>query len=1388
MTISPGEHPIQALRSRATDEIINVPARMDSKAGHYIVLWRDIQRVFENAKFVRNGTTLVSFMVDENFEELIPQRIAYYLGVELEVVVGKANATDSSEVPSLSDQDSTSSTTDMNQGDISDDSHMIISTDSSGQHLVKYGNTTDETQSSLRAYSRLYDSYFQVIVSGQESQATYIKESINQHFDRLQVDMVKNKVLQDQLVHVQRELLQLQQQTHGELLIKLLQMEQLQDQTRKELIEKQQETVDLQRELNNKQKTYLQLQQDAKDLHLKKQEEMLELQRRTLNRLIVILNRVQTLLTQTYELHEYPVPRLFIVLPKATGFRDKFTGLLSEQFRLYFLCECGTHTMPEGSKVPHEIHLAKHDGYDLERPKEFFAKYGSYLMAMMCMIKYGVIAGGLVVPPLSNLKIVEGLDTTVKFLRDLKKDIVPLVDDTISFLQNTKGKSDMSTHLRSGSGDPSVDNPEALEGADLRQLESYLQVKDKGRVLGNLYRIVTPEGHVKWVCFDHYRANSREGAIKHLRDVVSNNRGRYIEETGKIVIRPKTSMEAKELYDAMIKAHGIQELDIQLQWDASMDELRELRDAITKSNVIRLTMGGSNLRMPAVDVVYRGKRFDPILQLLYNGRLQYLWLDDFEDFFGRVSKMSLVAPRFRVFSVSVDAPWDDNAARSFTEFLEHCTGLRRLVLRIPENGRNFNTFGYYGADVFFPITNVMWSTLTNNRQFETLELRYWGFNMKYVFRDGKVHDGTLTIPSILSITRAHVVVIVRQQITRLVIGTVPGVSRAWDSGDYLSDILFQCSGLKHIQISFNEEMGFDTEREDEMRLRSLMEKISRAKLSKLESLSVDYGRFVLSGGASKSGEMALTLRFMKFEDLTYNDLEFIQRGPYTQLAIVYHHEDARKQLVELLCYRSELTHVHVRYPGTRRLVFVMTASMNFGDLMKMATSRSHGNTPDKFSIYRGKTSLTGSFSKGKMQDLTMTIENLGGLGSKELEFIQDHPTRLAIRRTPVEAEERQLVNILRDCQKLNHLQIGCQPERALAMIDLVLSTRRKILQEGGSSGLDTFGLMKEGLCPFDALAWHDKRGLQIQSFLSFHGDSESFDMRSWIRLQDKMNIFNEHAVYDFIRRFGWSIVVFDEGFTANNTFAAILDEIPNTKSLQLESLWIDPKDSSIHQVRRMDRIMRRSGNVRDLGVYMDFQKLPHIDDFKSLHTFLIQFGAILSKLQLNVNNLEQLSWIAALPPRSTFPKLESLELYAKHDMAITSNCLDWIVSMISAPPPRHDDDDDDGQQGNDDVDSESSSSSLSWRPLKMIGFCHIQFSLDGLKSLLDAMDLTRLEKLDLRGSPFSSDQFDLVAEHISNGCRVGSSLLPLLSLRLTKTKLTESAKSKRDGLVNIVRD
>ncbi|KAG0002891.1 hypothetical protein BGZ65_002230 [Modicella reniformis] len=533
-------------------------------------------------------------------------------------------------------------------------------------------------------------------------------------------------------------------------------------------------------------------------------------------------NRVEAVITQTYELLEYPIPRLFIVLPKAMGLRDKFKNLLSDQFRLYFLCECGTHTMSEESKTPHQIHMAKHEGYDLEQPNEFFERYGPYILTLMQMIKYGISVAGVIVPSLANFKIVDGLDTAQKHLEYLKKNIAPLVDDTIGFLQTIKSNNETESELATDHSE--FDQLEALEGADLRQLESYLKIKDEGRVLGNLYRIVTLEGHVKWVCFDHYKASYGESAIRKLRDIVEVNGGRFIEEEGRINIRITSNVLARQFYDAMVKARGIRELDIILGWDAAMDDLRGLSNAVSKANVIHLTIDGSHFKSPALDVVNRSRRYDPILQLASNSRVQSLHIKGFDDFFSRISKSSLAsAPKFRVFKMDSGIPLKEKAAKSFNGFLEYCPSLTTLKLNFDDQ---------------YSITKATSDILSKHYQLKLLKFNCGVFSVSTSVSNGKIQGMDMTMER-LGDPNSDVFKLIQQgYITRLKIANIPQKTYR----DRLTDILSCNSRLVWLEIGYMEEWYLACRDPLEMKFQDLVMVATSGTLREIESIKINCGR------------------------------------------------------------------------------------------------------------------------------------------------------------------------------------------------------------------------------------------------------------------------------------------------------------------------------------------------------------------------------------------------------------------------------------------------------------------------------------------------------------------------------------------------------------------
>ncbi|KAG0198168.1 hypothetical protein BGX31_004644, partial [Mortierella sp. GBA43] len=316
--------PKQKFRCRATGDILAIVTHLDPNTGERVVLWEDIQAGFKNADSIRDEDSLVSFLRDASLKEIIPRRIAYYPGTVLDVIVDDHNR----------DYGHNQLNPEVTLLDVT----VTVDSNTDDKPLVLYSSSVDGSHPSS------------VVVSNTPSLLQDVVSNFSRQIEGLQMQLAQSQLLQEDAN-------------------KML------DKAAEERARNQEEVKEMQRR-----------QQETSDQLVKKQEEMNKMQKMALDRLAIIHSRVQAVVTQTYELHEYPIPRLFIILPKATGVFDKIKNPFANQFRLYFLCECGTHTMDENSKTQHEIHFAKHDGYDLEKPNEFFQRYGSYVLALMNMI------------------------------------------------------------------------------------------------------------------------------------------------------------------------------------------------------------------------------------------------------------------------------------------------------------------------------------------------------------------------------------------------------------------------------------------------------------------------------------------------------------------------------------------------------------------------------------------------------------------------------------------------------------------------------------------------------------------------------------------------------------------------------------------------------------------------------------------------------------------------------------------------------------------------------------------------------------------------------------------------------------------------------------------
>ncbi|KAK3821131.1 MAG: hypothetical protein J3Q66DRAFT_332684 [Benniella sp.] len=1069
--------------------------------------------------------------------------------------------------------------------------------------------------------------------------------------------------------------------------------------------------------------------------------------------------------------------------------------------------------------------------------------------------------------------------------------------------------------------------------------------------------------------------------MNQLREAAQTHRGAFSEETGSVDIEIRTSVLARTFYEALVKARGVQELKIKLGWDASMDDLRMLSETVTKANVVHLTVDGSNFKGSAINIVNRGRRYDPILKVASNTRLQSLQLVGFDDFFSRVSKYKSPTPKLRIFSMECKAPLDEKSTKGLNGFLQHCSGLTTLKMKFNQQ---------------YPTTETLMTTIPKIHQLETFRVDYGRFSLTTSLQQDKVQDTTITIPDVGSINPEDLNFIHQAQFSWLVIETVPPSN----AEATLADILRHCQRPTRLRIEG--KVSLDANAQD-MKLLDLMKLFEPNTSSNMESLSIDYGRFALTANISKGRVGETTMRFDQLDDLTPDDLQFIQQGPYGQLTIKHAMEN-EERLVDILHQSPVSSYRLFRYHTVHCLIATTIADMGLQDLMNLTTSEA-SNGLESFSVGCRGVALTGGFSEGKIQDVSakierlcdmnyddlkalhhghlvqlvinsiplsededcladilrqnpmltrlqiqhqspsatdttpelslqtlsklvtlrtlselrlisingdefvwtatisqstiqdmvmtikrldiltqddlrfiqqgffthlvlecvpqkadadrlsgilrhcpdlsrleiklkeegsfadttqlhmifqdvmdivsmetltelksfvidyrnvpmianiaqgriqdiaLTVERLGDIDSETIKTIQQgRLTRLAIKHTPLEEDDIRLTEILHHCPSLSHLQVGCRGIRSHAIISLVIATRIKVLTQGDSHGLSTFELMDEGLEPFDVLDLRSKSYTHIQSHLSFSKGSNSFKMRTWVRLQ--MRIAITDPIFAFIRQIGWSIVHIDGFIDRTNLLEGLLNNMVKEGTSQLESLTIHSRDSDDSRSKQLDSIIQQSPNFKHFGLYVTTRDEKRLQDAALL---LNRYGAILSKMVVFGNRADTLSSLASsFPTRNNFPVLGSFELWPDSGTSIPPNVVSWIVAMVSAPSQALVSSSTSQPLLLQDTESTQNAPSgpeaaLSWTPLRKVLFRFLTLQTEEWNRVIEAMDVSTLEHLDFWTSNIAQEQFERLVDRI-----VGTSMpcLPLKTILIEDSSIYKTIDSETlDGLV-----
>lgn len=346
-------------------------------------------------------------------------------------------------------------------------------------------------------------------------------------------------------------------------------------------------------------------------VHTNKEEAWKQQRVQPLSQLSQYRSQVQAILAQKQELHENPPPRLFVVLPMVDNSRWNYENLLDNKLRLYFLCECGEHTRSANSKNPH-IHFAKHEGYDIDRPEEFFEQYGSYVLVILRMLKFRLSVPGVDVPPVSDLIHQSKGDQPSADLEAMAGDIESRIDRAIGGLERIVGNDTNGFYRNIGM--PTYNDTSGRMG--IRSMEAFLKRKDDRKASANLFRTVTDKGYVKWVCNDHFRENylyrqesadalRRLVAVRGERDEHDGPEGMFGEDVGRLQVQLHSPTDADGLFAVLDTTMLIHELNITLFWKATDEDLKRLRDTLltTSVSVVELDLQRGKQYGPAIDIM-----------------------------------------------------------------------------------------------------------------------------------------------------------------------------------------------------------------------------------------------------------------------------------------------------------------------------------------------------------------------------------------------------------------------------------------------------------------------------------------------------------------------------------------------------------------------------------------------------------------------------------------------------------------------------------------------------------------------------------------------------------------------------------------------------------------
>ncbi|KAF9205874.1 hypothetical protein BGZ49_003391 [Haplosporangium sp. Z 27] len=503
--------------------ITQVSTNNNGTSSYYVIL-DDVRDVFPQAIRFKLNENPIPFLLGPDGRRIEPLRIAFYPDDVLEVITALSQSTTTVHSPTIRNLD----------------------IQPSQRHLLSSSNLPQSFSS------------FQGVDEFEQAEVT--KSGLAQNLSDIEKHLVENKEASQEMKEMRRQIMNLMQ----------------------EIKERNDRVImpQLEAEGNDSQMKALQLEVKEKDDKaaliqnqvLELQNQIFDLQNQALDRLAILQKHAHTIFSQNFELHEHPIPRLFIILPVDKTKWDTIR-VLENKLRLHFLCECGYHTMEASKSDENRIYIAKHNGYEIKNDTEFYKKYGKYMHILMRTLRLGMKPADISIPHIRLPTLLyAGISFSIEYMEALSKGD-PLLENI-----NT------------------IDDYEGLEWADLQQLGTFLQTNDQNKELGSLYRTATKTGHVKWICNEHYRLTYKEEEQKVFAMIVAMNGGKYDWGLGRVSIVLGSRIRAQEFFTALAKARHVYDLDIKFDWECTMSDIGAFEEALKVSSVSILRLDLQQLR------------------------------------------------------------------------------------------------------------------------------------------------------------------------------------------------------------------------------------------------------------------------------------------------------------------------------------------------------------------------------------------------------------------------------------------------------------------------------------------------------------------------------------------------------------------------------------------------------------------------------------------------------------------------------------------------------------------------------------------------------------------------------------------------------------------------